>query len=336
VNRRTLLAQIGTLGALGLAGCTGGDAPAGDGDSSPGNTTSRTGTPEDGTQTSPPPSTTPTPVSIVDQSIRTTATGCRGTGDETASVAIDREANRVTVTGVLHTPDPCHEATLTDVAYDASTATLSLDVAAVDTGEVCVQCTGRIDYEATVDLDGGVPDRVEITHGGRPIPQDQLDEGDSPTGTESDSGGGEDTAGTAGDEPVLDSSWIELRRTDDEPGTGGDVEFRPDAGEVVVTGWVEASNGCERPSIERVEYDDRGGDREGEFQVSIVAAVPPGEEDQACTQAIEALPYRATLAFADAIPTRVSLTQAGYGGVSAGYSSVSASEPTTTATTSGE
>ncbi|MEF8775870.1 MAG: hypothetical protein V5A43_05130 [Haloarculaceae archaeon] len=333
MNRRTLLRRIGALGAIGLAGCAAGpdgdgDGSAGDGDGSPGDGDGSPGDRE-GTPDSSGTTTTPGPVSIADRSIRTITTECRGTGAETATVAIDRDETRVTVTGSIHTPDPCYEARLSDLAYDAATRTLSLDVVAEDTGEVCVQCTGRVAYEATIDLAGGVPDRVEITHAGRSVHRGEDGTDDSTSESVDESGGSDDVSESDGPSPVLESARIEPRQTDAAPATGegGDIEFDPEAGEIVATGWVEARNGCERPTIADARYVAS----EETFDVAVVAAEPPHTTDEACTQVVEALPYRATFAFADEIPSAVSLTQEGYGGAAAGYSTASASEPTTTA-----
>lgn len=311
MKRRALLRRTAALGALAVAGCVSGD------DQGAGETT-----------TSPPdsPTETPTsePITIVEKDIRTTATGCRsGESEETATVAFDRAANRVTVTGVLHTGTPCYRAVLRSVRFANDTGTLRLEVGAKSTGGVCVQCVARIEYEATVTLSSGAPDTVEIVHEGETVttaPAQESGGGDS-DGSGSDGGEGGDAR------PVLVSSNLEVLGRNPTGGdtTPGDIEFRSDAMEVVVTGTVRARNGCETAMVDSLAYDSNT----DTLSANVVAEVPPSKEDQLCTQALADVRYRLTVGFENALPGTVEISQEGHGGMGAGHGEATASAPTT-------
>ncbi len=296
MNRRTLLRRTGAVGAVALAGCLGRDDPAS------GDTTT-----DDGTTM---PTDSPEPVSVVDSSIVTTATSCRSSdADETATVAIDGSAGRVTVTGVLHASNPCHRAWLQGVSYPPESGTLALDVATESTEQVCVECVGTVEYRAEVTLSGGVPDRVAVTHQGEPVE------------TDSDSGGG--SGGEGEENPVLTASAIAVLESnptgsDTDP---GDIEFRSETNEVVVSGTVRARNGCETAMVEDLAYAAET----DTLSVRVIAEVPPEKEDQMCTQALADLTYRLTVAFQGGLPETAEVSQEGHGGISASHASNTAS-----------
>lgn len=307
MERRTILRRAGALGALALAGCVAGDDEQGDGPTTDEPTATPTPTP------SPSPTPTTDPVGIVDRSISTTHTGCQSSDDQfNAAVSMDEEAGRVIVTGTLNTPNPCHEATLSSVSWDADAGQLAIDVSAVSTGEVCVECIGAVEYRATVTMNAGLPETVAITHDGTPVATGS-DGGDADDGSES---------GGTGAAPRLVSSDLAVLGSNGTPADEtGDIEFRQDALEVVVSGTVRARNGCERAELGAVEYTPET----DELSVDVVAAVPPSAEDQACTQVISYIDYRATIRFENALPTTVSVSQDGAGGIAASHASASES-----------
>lgn len=136
-TRRTLIASGAVLGSLALAGCQDRFAPTANG----------SGADSQG-----------------EESIETVGTDCGTPDDEHARA--DRDGNTVTLSGVLVTSNPCHEAVL--VEYSLTDGELSVDIDAVSTldeGEVCIECIGAISYEATIEVDSdAVVARVRLNH----------------------------------------------------------------------------------------------------------------------------------------------------------------------------
>jgi hypothetical protein len=96
-------------------------------------------------------------------SIETIDTGC-GSGDE--AITIDFDDGDVGVTGVVSTPNPCHEAVIGSVTVEGDH--LSVVVAPRSTlqeGDACVQCIGAIEYEARiVPTDASAVETVTVEH----------------------------------------------------------------------------------------------------------------------------------------------------------------------------
>ncbi len=101
--------------------------------------------------------------SVTDTSLEVDAQDCTDGTDGSATVAFADET--VVVTGQITTPTPCYEPSLANVAYDDGRDVLTV---VVDSGEqtddACVSCLGGVDYEATINLDGRYPGRVEVRH----------------------------------------------------------------------------------------------------------------------------------------------------------------------------
>lgn len=313
MKRRTILRRGGALGALALAGCVATDG----GDQGDPTTTDPTETPT--TTPTETPTETPTvdPVGVVDRSISTVANDChRGDTGTSVSVSIDADTGRVTVTGTMKTPTPCYQATLRTVAWDGDAETLAIDVSATSTGEPCIECVGAVDYRATVTMKGVLPETVEISHDGSPVETSEPN-GESDDGSGSDASDGEVTEPT----PALASTDLEVTGVDHaDENQSGDIEFQHETTSVVVTGTVRARNGCEIPALETVAYDAV----EDVLSVEVVAAVPPEDEEKACTQVIRHVDYRATVRFENALPTTVEVSQDGHGGMGASHASASA------------
>ncbi|MFC7073198.1 hypothetical protein ACFQJ7_11940 [Halovenus rubra] len=93
------------------------------------------------------------------QEIKTVETGC-ATGDET----VDTMHNETTlrVNGAINAADPCHTATVSELTTEDRD--LEIVVATKSEDGVCQQCTGTIQYEATVNLGDFDPEKVVVTH----------------------------------------------------------------------------------------------------------------------------------------------------------------------------
>jgi hypothetical protein len=106
-------------------------------------------------------------MSLVDTSLTVTDAGC-GTVAEKATVSFDSEATSVTVRGTTTGADSCHLARLTASEYAADSGELTLTVETYAASEgPCTECLTEIDYEATADFDGGLPERVVVIHDSR-------------------------------------------------------------------------------------------------------------------------------------------------------------------------
>lgn len=142
MRRRAFLASVAVAfggGCVGRGG--GGDGEDGTGDG--GNTT------------------------LVDASLSVTDAGC-GTVAESATVSFDSEATSVSVHGTTTAADSCRLARLAASEYDADSGELTLTVETYAASEgPCTECLTEVDYEATSDFDGGLPDRVVVVHDSR-------------------------------------------------------------------------------------------------------------------------------------------------------------------------
>ena len=359
MQRRTVLRRTAALGAVLVAGCTAGETPGegtdqgsgdgggdgdGSGDGDGGGDRGGNGDGDgggdggEGDTSSPTDSPTPAPVTVADHSITTTGANCASGEDGSVSVTIDRDAGRVRVSGALSTPTPCHRATLSAVDYDPGTETLALDVVAASTEDVCVDCVGRVEYEATVDLAGGVPTSVAVTHGGKPVRRADGGTGEGPGSESSGCGDGDGDGDSNGADSALAVTGSSLEVTgadspfgpDDSPAV--DVVFDDDAPAVVVTGTVLASNGCETAMLDGVRYDGEA----DTLAVNVDAEVPPEKEDAMCTQALRGVRYRASVEFAGGLPGTVEVSHEGEGVATAGHGGASVDSGTSETASPGE
>lgn len=135
MQRRRFIAAAGTLGAVAAAGCLGSDGGG-----------------------------TPTPT-MTDSSF--TVTGIES-GTEVDAATVSFGAPTVTVEGTIWGADGCTTAELAGANYDAEDGELAVEVATrrdEPTGDVaCTQAIVEIDYEATVTVENGPPERVVVTH----------------------------------------------------------------------------------------------------------------------------------------------------------------------------
>jgi hypothetical protein len=267
MDRRQFLRGTALLGGLAVSGCLA-DSP-GRGTDTP------TDTESDDTDDR-------TEAAVVDTSITTTGTECRSDEREVASVSMDEESTTVTVTGTMHTSDPCHEAVLDGTHYDAATGTLDVAVVAEPTDDVCVHCVGAVKYEVTVEFEGGLPATVTVRHGGEQI---------RPT--------------PAGDLLVSSTDFTvtnkELGDTDGE----ASVTFEPDT--VVVTGTIPGSDSCATATLESASYNP---DRDL-LSVAVVTVQEETEGTPACEPAFHDIDYRAEIGVDGDLPGTVVVTHDG-------------------------
>lgn len=113
---------------------------------------------------------TPTPegaaTGIADTSLTVQNNAC-GTTRSLASVSFGDDV--VSVTGTISGSDTCRTATLADATLDADTGELRLTVGTENRcaeNELGAACIVEIDYEASVTLEGGLPERVVVVHDG--------------------------------------------------------------------------------------------------------------------------------------------------------------------------
>jgi len=166
VHRRSLLRRTATLAALSVVGCTG---PGGDG--------AGTRTPGSPTPTDTPMATdTPggeTPSRRVLAASLTVLEVRNGRETDRVTVTVDTDPPTVALRGTVRGSDGCKTATLDGAAYVAGADTLTVAVVTTDRQDIadtaCTEAIVEIDYEATVELAGGLPGSVAVTHDGRPV-----------------------------------------------------------------------------------------------------------------------------------------------------------------------
>lgn len=143
MHRRTLLAALGAVGAAGLTGCVnvGGRQPE-----------ARSRDDSTGTMVS-------------SSHIETIQARC---GTQDAGTSWELHSDTITITGHRPAPTPCHSATLEEVKLVEGI--LVVVIGATSTfgpTEECVQCVGRLQYEATVTLDRpGDLESIDVRHTG--------------------------------------------------------------------------------------------------------------------------------------------------------------------------
>lgn len=103
---------------------------------------------------------------VREQDITTVETACAGMNDEGSSVEVS--GTTIDIEGVLIGPNPCHEAVIKGVFVEGDTLVVSIAAESdIDDGEVCMECVGKISYEATVEVGDDVEfDDVSVDHNG--------------------------------------------------------------------------------------------------------------------------------------------------------------------------
>lgn len=116
----------------------------------------------------PHPGSAPIPEGVVDRTV-TDEGGCRSSdlGTEDASIEFRGDGGTVAVSGHFSTPVPCFYVNVDDDSYDDGVYEVSLVPIRQGTEEdpvACTQCTGRVDYQLTVEFESP-PDTVVVRHG---------------------------------------------------------------------------------------------------------------------------------------------------------------------------
>ncbi|PSP28244.1 hypothetical protein BRC65_02670 [Halobacteriales archaeon QH_2_65_14] len=204
LSRREVLGATVAAGVAGLAGCLDGLVEG---------ETGEDGDPNDGTD------------EILDYSVETTDSGCNGgDGDHVDSI---ETGETVQVLGVMEAPNPCHVAAVNDVGLDGGELSVVLDVESEDSDTECVQCIGRIEYEATVDLaSADLVETVRITHAhseNEYTLDEQRDEEGTDTGGDDEDGTG-DEGGNDTDNETEDGETDEGESDDESSDTDEDGE----------------------------------------------------------------------------------------------------------------
>jgi len=174
MKRRTVLAKVGVLGAVGLAGCVseGSDGAAPETGDSAGTDTS-TETPaeqpaEPATDTatatdSETPTDTPMTPTLDDATLEVQRNDC---GEQASEASVGFEGDSVVVEGRVWGSDPGWTAVLADASYDRAADELSVVVGLTqrETSGPVVQCIAEIGYRATATFADGLPGRVTVVH----------------------------------------------------------------------------------------------------------------------------------------------------------------------------
>lgn len=158
-SRRRILLGVSSTAAVAVAGCLDrtGESPGGgaDGDENGGDREET----EDGTDEE-----NELPHGVTEASLTTVGSDCASPDDDRIEVSV--EADEVTVSGVTPAPNPCHEAVLVSVELEDETLSLVVDVRDTTADdEDCIQCHGKVEYEATITLEKGTSvDSVHVDH----------------------------------------------------------------------------------------------------------------------------------------------------------------------------
>ena len=166
MDRRTFLGSCGVAATISLAGCGGtgesdenGSTPTDDGPTPTDDGSTGVSTSEQTVVT-----TSGSQPRLVGQSIATDETSC-GTPDGSATVGFAPGDGSVSIEGVIGASTPCHAATLSSVDYDDASDTLTVTIGVESTAQACQECTGRLEYRASLGFIGGLPGRVVVAHG---------------------------------------------------------------------------------------------------------------------------------------------------------------------------
>jgi len=316
LTRRQVLLSTAALGAAGLAGCVGdstddGNAGGGngegdnggdnengnsdDGNDGDGSTDDGNGdegsTDDDGSENdedgnAADGTTDPT------VTIETVNTDCaQGTAD---TASFDWGEDVITVQGTSPAPNPCHEAVLEESSVEGESFTLVVDVADATEGGICQDCLGKVEYEATIDVESP----SEISEG----TVRHVQGGTHGVAVESDSAG----AGEAGDVAVRDAS---IETVDASCSTGEErerlVAASRTAGGVAVDGVLQTPDPCHRAVLAGTSM------RDGQLRVEVAPESTLGE-GEVCQQCLGEVQYAAEVVLSN--PGAVSGVTVGHEG----------------------
>jgi hypothetical protein len=199
MKRRTLLKSVIGGTAIGFAGCLnqGSDIDGGGGDttdpdktgrnngkteerntdsgggnnenSSGGSTDNSTdgtdggnGSTGDGSEDSTDRTTTAKPKpALVNSSFEIVSAGC-GTNDREINISFTDHTVRVT--GSIRGKNSCYTAELKNISFEQGTLTVTVKSFEPQSSDTCAMCLKTIEYESTHSFEGGLPERVAVTH----------------------------------------------------------------------------------------------------------------------------------------------------------------------------
>jgi hypothetical protein len=202
MHRRRFLRVAASAGALGaLAGCTqspsgndSSDDPGSGGETTPGTAndqvtppttdTTTSGETTDETTTGEPidPGTPATPVGTpmtrtgtrdgVDYSVSVTGAECAsGSRVNTVDdIDFDEDVSEIVVTGTIDAATPCKAVDVSAIDHDESDGSVTVTIATVereDAPDMCTQCIGALDYEATLTFGEEFPSNASVVHDGQ-------------------------------------------------------------------------------------------------------------------------------------------------------------------------
>jgi len=294
MNRRTFLQCTGAAGVAGLAGCMA-DADETDDSGSDGTPTPTPA--DDGVDDEP---------AVVTSSIEQVASDCSSGEDATAAVSMDEEALTVTFSGQVTTGNPCHDVTLDSVEYDADADRLALVVGTEATDQVCVDCVGLLEFEGTVEFEGGLPGEAYVGHGDTVL---------------TDTSGADDPGSGEPEAVELVTESFTVTNTESSSAGSADASFDPETNTVTVTGTIVGNDGCTTAELGDASYDPAT----DTLSVDVVTTRRDGTEDQACTQALVGIDYEAAFEFEGGIAHSVSISHDGQGIAGAGFETASES-----------
>lgn len=99
---------------------------------------------------------------VVDATLAAEDGDCASERGHAGTIAFDDAS--VSIDGSVATPNPCYELSFDSLASQDDGETLVVDVAADSSDDVCVQCLGSVDYEASVAFESVSPTQVVLAH----------------------------------------------------------------------------------------------------------------------------------------------------------------------------
>ncbi|WP_207586730.1 hypothetical protein [Halomontanus rarus] len=154
MKRRLLLARVCSIAGFGaLAGCIdGAGSTDGNGDE---NDTDDSWTTADDEDTATDP--------VADTTIETLEAKCGSTSEATIAADLEAEPGTATITGSVRAPNPCHEAVVAGTVVENGTLTATIGVES-DGEDICMECTGQVEYEATFTFGRRPPTVLAVDH----------------------------------------------------------------------------------------------------------------------------------------------------------------------------
>lgn len=189
-------------------------------------------------------------------------------------VEFDDVTETVTVRDTIAAPTPCHELSVSNTEYDATSGGLDIDLALEDADGFCSQVVEEVGYELTVDCTT-LPDSITVATQGNETVTATRD----PTLVGSNLYAGEEA--TQIDDVGDDAEEL-------APG----IHYDPSEKVVHVVDEVTLTSSCEHPVVEDVTVD---GER-------LTVDVEIDDTDSSCALPVADVPIRVEADFADGLP----------------------------------